>query len=584
MEKKKRISELGIKIAAVGAAIILMFAIVNGALIYYTAKISTERSITNYGIDVAKNIAEQMDAEEYQTFLNEKTENERYWKLRGELNDFREKSGVLYVYTLYVTDNEDVAIVVDGMPRGADDTAEIDEVIDVTTIDHVAPVLKGQTSYSEIVKDPLYGDYLSAFTPIVDQSGDVIGILGVDIDAAQVSTITNNVMMNILPILIPLFIVIIIISITVLIFYVMRSIKPINDIEWIAKQIAQGDIQAAKEEGEKLPVHRKDEIGKLGKSFQHMIEQLEDIIKHIQGTAEHVAASSEELYASAIQSIDSNEQIRDSIKEAANESDAQLRSTNESAESMEDMAKGAQQIADAASTASDASVKTLTAAEEGKQSVDQVLAQIDLIAGTSDEMDKVVQRLDVQSNEIAQILTVIIDIAEQTNLLALNAAIEAARAGEYGKGFAVVSEEIRNLADQSKASVEQISNVIHVIQSDMKEALTAMEAGKQETINGQQIARETGASFEHILKEIKRVTNGIQEVSASSEQMAASSEEVSALIGNMEELARNAVVRAQEVATSTDGELQSIREITHASKGLSEVAQDLHDAIQKFKI
>ena len=502
MEKKKRISELGIKIAAVGAAIILMFAIVNGALIYYTAKISTERSITNYGIDVAKNIAEQMDAEEYQTFLNEKTENERYWKLRGELNDFREKSGVLYVYTLYVTDNEDVAIVVDGMPRGADDTAEIDEVIDVTTIDHVAPVLKGQTSYSEIVKDPLYGDYLSAFAPIVDQSGDVIGILGVDIDAAQVSTITNNVMMNILPILIPLFIVIIIISITVLIFYVIEVLSQLM-ISVDHKQIAQGDIQAAKEEGEKLPVHRKDEIGKLGKSFQHMIEQLEDIIKHIQGTAEHVAASSEELYASAIQSIDSNEQIRDSIKEAANESDAQLRSTNESAESMEDMAKGAQQIADAASTASDASVKTLTAAEEGKQSVDQVLAQIDLIAGTSDEMDKVVQRLDVQSNEIAQILTVIIDIAEQTNLLALNAAIEAARAGEYGKGFAVVSEEIRNLADQSKASVEQISNVIHIIQSDMKEALTAMEAGKQETINGQQIARETGASFEHILKEIK---------------------------------------------------------------------------------
>lgn len=582
--KQRRFSGLGLKIVAIGVIVILMSAILNGALIYYTAKTGTERTIANFSTDTAVNIVEQMDVEGYQQFLQDQQETDLYWELREELDDIRVNAGVLYAYTLNVTDDKQIELLLDGQPDGSEDASEIGELIEVTTYDHVAPVLEGETSYSEIVKDPTYGDYLSAFAPIKDANGNVVGILGVDIDAEQVGVISTNVILSVLPILIPAILIFLVVAVGALFMFIMRTVKPLQFVEEIAGQVADGDLAAAQASVDKLPVGRKDEIGQLSDSFRHMVNQLDNIIRQIQTNSEQVAASSEELYASAAQSLQANEHIRSLIEGVDTGSQNQLASSAEGVRGMEEMAEGAQQIAEAALSASDSAGKTLDGAGLGQEAVDQIVSQMELIGKVTRESSEVIDRLDEHSGQIVNILDVITDIAEQTNLLALNAAIEAARAGEHGKGFAVVADEIRHLADQSKQSVEEITNLIHTIQQDTGHAVSSMKTGSAETEAGLGIAKDTENRFLQMLEDIQQVTNAIQDVSASSEEMAAGSEEVTAVITQMEHIAQQAATHTKQVAADTESQLTAMEEISNASQGLSEIAQGLQDTIQQFKV
>src|SRR5699024_6786510 len=170
------------------------------------------------------------------------------------------------------------------------------------------------------------------------------------------------------------------------------------------------------------------------------------------------------------------------------------------------------------------------------------------------------------SAEIGQIIDIITDISEQTNLLALNAAIEAARAGEHGKGFAVVSEEIRKLADQSKASADQISTLIHSITNNTKEAVSTMAISKQEADKGSEMAMTVEHTFQSILDNIKTVTKQIQDVSSSSQEISANSEEVTAVIDELATVAQQSVKNSEDVVNHANVQLNSMQEITQSAE------------------
>jgi methyl-accepting chemotaxis protein len=363
-------------------------------------------------------------------------------------------------------------------------------------------------------------------------------------------------------------------------FYIGNSLsKRIKIFSNAARKIADGDLSQ-----EKIKIRANDEIGDLGISFNDMTQNLRNLIKKINMSAEQMAAASEELFATTEQSTQVTEQITSAIQEVASGSEVQVESSEESAIAMEEVAMGTQKIAESALTVKESAEKTSTLSEHGQISINKAIQQMTTIEEETVNMVTDIQHLKDRSLEIGEIIEVITNITEQTNLLALNAAIEAARAGEHGKGFAVVADEVRKLADQSRTSASQIVELIEHIQKDTEKVSQSITTSSKEVVLGKTIIFETGKDFREILTAVSHVNEQIQEVSAASEQISANTQQAAASVSQLSSIAKEASAKSQNVAAASQEQLASVEEITSATESLSELAQEMQEVVARFKI
>lgn len=355
--------------------------------------------------------------------------------------------------------------------------------------------------------------------------------------------------------------------------------KPVILIEQETKKMASGDLTV-----EELHVKNKDELGKLAESFNQMVRNIRNLIQQVHISTEQVAASSEQLMASAEQTTVATNQISTSIQEVASGAETQGKSVEESSRAIQEMAVGVQRVAEATSTLAEEAKETSKEASEGNESIQKVIQQMDKIHHSVGDTAAVIKQLEDRSTEIGKIIEVITGISDQTNLLALNAAIEAARAGEHGKGFAVVADEVKKLAEQSKESADQIASLIQEIQRDTVHAVKVMEIGTNEAAIGISVVQETGEGFKRIQHSIDQVSSQVQEISAVSEEMSAGVEEVNASMEQVAQIAIDSSNNTQSVAAASEEQLASMEEIVSSSSSLSKMAEELLDQIKKFKI
>ncbi|WLR54439.1 methyl-accepting chemotaxis protein [Mesobacillus subterraneus] len=355
--------------------------------------------------------------------------------------------------------------------------------------------------------------------------------------------------------------------------------KPVQLVSQAAKQVAQGNLAV-----EKMNVKNNDEIGELAAAFNEMTSNLRELIFKVSSTSEQVAASAEEMMASAEQTNSATNQVATAIQEVAGGAEVQSKNTEESAKAVGEMSGGIQRVAQTTSTVAESAAETAKQAQVGQESLEKVIEKMKSINNTTSETNGVIKDLDRKSAEIGKIIEVITGIADQTNLLALNAAIEAARAGEHGKGFAVVADEVRKLAELSRQSASQISGLIEVIQKETHQVVEMMNKGWVEISEGASLVDDTGRTFEEILKSIENVSEEIQEVSAISEEMSASVQQVNASIEEVTKIARDSVANTAEIASATEEQLASMEEVTSSSASLASLAQNLREMVAKFKI
>ncbi|MGG3798402.1 methyl-accepting chemotaxis protein [Metabacillus fastidiosus] len=355
--------------------------------------------------------------------------------------------------------------------------------------------------------------------------------------------------------------------------------KPVIEIADAATKISNGDLTV-----DDIKVKNRDEIGDLANSFNQMAGNLRLLIKKVSLNSIQVASSAEELTAGAEQTTQATHQIATSIQEVAGGAEIQGQGANESSLAMKEMAAGIQQVAQTTSFVSELAIETSAEAINGNDSLQKVIHQMNTISEVVDNSASVVKELGEHSKEIEKIIEVITSIADQTNLLALNAAIEAARAGEHGRGFAVVADEVRKLAEQSKESADQIASLIRKIQGDTTHAVDVMNKGTQEVKVGIVVVHEAEEGFKKILRLIEQVTSQIEEASTSSEEISVSVEKVSVSIEEIARIARDSASNTQNVASASEEQLASMEEITSSASDLSKMAEELQVHINQFKV
>lgn len=545
---------------------------------------AVESTISNQSVQTAENIASFIDINQYERFLETKTGSKDYWFLREQLNDMREKTGSFYVYTLAVDEEKNVMIYIDGLPKDSDIAASIGEPTTATTYEDIEQALSGKASHTEIVHDPEYGDYLSAFVPLKNDEGNVIGILGVDIDARSVGDVQKTVITDSLPIFIVVNILAIILAGIGLFFYVNRHLKLLPALSGTADVIAQGDLASAEKLVNEHHTKSSGELRQLTESFNEMIKNTKEMIVNISSTSMNLMDSAQRLQQKFAELNDASETITNSVSEVASGNDIQLERTNESKVAIEQMTLGIQNIAESASHVSESSQEMMKKVEQGDSELTQLMNQMDMIQKTVSKNSSTTRELGSQVSEIELIVKVISSIADETNLLALNAAIEAARAGEHGKGFAVVADEVRKLAEQSKKSAEQITQLISRYQTMTLQVVEEMDKGMIEVETGAEAVHTAGTTFKEIFVAIEKVNGELQEVTATTEEMSASSEELSASIDEVAHLSHLSATHSSEVATLTQNQMKVMAEIKQSTVLLHNLSEQMNEMIKKFRV
>lgn len=545
---------------------------------------AVESTISNQSIQTAENIASFIDADQYEKFLASKKESSDYWQLREQLNDMREKTGSFYVYTLAVDEEKNVMMYIDGLPKDSDIASSIGEPTTATTYKDIEPALKGEVSHTEIVHDPEFGDYLSAFVPIKSKEGNVIGVLGVDIDARSVGDVQKAVITESLPIFLVLNIMAIILAGIGFSFYVKRQLKVLPALSGTANVIAQGDLVKAESLVKEHQTKSSGELRDLTVSFDEMIKNTREMILNISATSKNLMDSAQLLHGKFTELNDASGKISNAVSEVASGNVIQLERTNESQIAIEQMTLGIQNIAESASQVSESSQEMMKKVDQGDSELSKLMNQMDYIQETVSRNSSITKELGEQVSEIELIVKVISNIADETNLLALNAAIEAARAGDQGKGFAVVADEVRKLAEQSKKSAAQISQLISKYQHTTLQVVREMDKGMTAVETGAEAVHTAGVTFKEIFEAIEKVNEELQEVTATTEEMSASSEELSASIDEVAHLSQLSATHSTEVAESTSNQMEVMAEIKQSTALLQQLSEQMNEMVKKFNV
>ncbi|TCK59804.1 methyl-accepting chemotaxis protein [Seleniivibrio woodruffii] len=410
----------------------------------------------------------------------------------------------------------------------------------------VAEAIKtGKPQYDEFTDD--WGTFRSVFLPL-GSIGGYQTVICVDYSLAEIKSEVNSAILGALWRGGLLFLI----STAALVLLLNPIIKNARSIISRLESMSSEGLDLRS----KVDINSGDEFGKIANHFNNFIDTTRAALSDIMSQVEVITGSGRRLKTSV-------QEIYGGISSQGQEIEMLMQSLNE-------MNLSITQIAESAVETSQKSTDTLNITSDSRKSVDTTVAQIEQIAASVEQNKKFIENLQQSAEAIGSISSVINDIADQTNLLALNAAIEAARAGEHGRGFAVVADEVRKLAEKTQSSTKEIDSMIAALQGEMQGIVENFTETTRKSEKGKDIAVVIGASISRINEHTNVTSDMIGRIASAAEEQAATSEEITCKVGNINEIAHK----------NTD----DLEEINSSAAELNSVVTELKKAVSVFRI
>lgn len=412
-------------------------------------------------------------------------------------------------------------------------------------------------AYDSVIRDgkPFRGEveilgvpYFAAYDPIRNPAGEVIGALYVGVKKSDFFASYDRLRW----ILAGIAVLLILVAGTVSTIIVLRIFRPLDRLHDVLRDISQGEGDLTR----RLDYLEQDEVGEMNRSFNTFMDKLHGIIAVVAQTVEQLAAASLQVRGTAEQMANGSEQVAAQAVTAATAGEQMAATSSEIAQNCALAAEGAHNASGSATA--------------GALVVEQTVVVMNRIADRVKVSAQNVASLGSQGDKIGEIVGTIEDIADQTNLLALNAAIEAARAGEQGRGFAVVADEVRALAERTSSATKEIAVMIRAIQHETRTAVASMEEGVHDVEAGTAEAARSGEALRDILDQVNAVAVQVSQIATAAEEQTATTSEIS---NNM-----------QQITSVVEDSAQGAKESATAASRLNALAGELQQLVGQFKL
>lgn len=568
----KRFLSLRFKIVASFLLIIFFSSSVIGLYSYYSARANIEKAVGGSALSIVSSIVDTIDGDKFTELKSKEDMQTSYYKeLYTHLADIRKQTGLKFLFTMAKTDSGKYIYVVDGTPMDDKDFSSLGDEEDEMS-DAQQNCFKGEIGY-ELDSDK-WGDFISAYIPIKDKSGKVVGILCADFDASSMVKQLQIFKMNILIIIVMVIILAFIIS-EVLSYVLLRSLKKLK-IQ--AEKIKDGDLTI------KFQKVSQDEVGTLTQAFIEMVNNLLGIIGEIKNNTKNVAAEIKSLHESFGETSRATEEISQVINEIASGTVEQANSVQEVSNSMDEVFSKVKKSVNHANLVSDLSKH---AAMNATQAMDIFKTSIEKVVNVNETVEhtaKIILELGDKSKEISNFSETISRITKQTNLLSLNASIEAARAGEQGKGFAVVADQIKVLAEQSSEASRQISQIATSMQSEIDYAIQSIQEGVSKAKDGVSTVTQVDTYLVDLQKsnndsylKVKEIINAIISIEEECKRTVVK-------VNELADISRNFSAGSQQAAASSEEQTAMIHQIKDNINNVKDMTNYLNNITNKFKI